>query len=86
MAQKPHARISPATLARTIVLLLSLVNLVLNALGRSVLPIESEELEQWLTLGLTIGSSLWAWWKNNSFTCEACEADAYLQRLREEKK
>ena len=45
----------------------------------------ADTLEQLITLGLTIGSSLWAWWKNNSFTCEACEADEYLCQHRKER-
>ena len=80
-----HPSISPSTIARTVVLLLALINQVLSALGRPVLPIQSDTLEQLITLGLTIGSSLWAWWKNNSFTCEACEADEYLCQLRKER-
>ena len=30
----------------------------------------------------TAAASLWAWWKNNSFTQGAIEADVYLQELR----
>ena len=76
-------RISTATIARTATLILALTNQVLSAAGKPVLPIESENLEQLVTAGLTIGASLWAWWKNNSFTSEAIRADEYMQNLRD---
>lgn len=76
-------RISPATIARTATLILALTNQVLSAAGKPVLPIESENLEQLVTACITIGASLWAWWKNNSFTSEAIRADEYMQNLRD---
>lgn len=78
-------RISPATIARTATLILALTNQVLSAAGKPVLPIESENLEQLVTAVITIGASLWAWWKNNSFTPEAIRADEYMQNLRDMK-
>lgn len=47
-------KISPATLARTAALALALTNQVLSATGHRVLPIESAELEQLVSTGLTI--------------------------------
>lgn len=78
-------RISTATIARTATLILALTNQVLSAAGKPVLPIESENLEQLVTAGITIGASLWAWWKNNSFTSEAIRADEFMQNLRDMK-
>lgn len=78
-------RISPATIARTATLILALTNQVLSAAGKPVLPIESENLEQLVTAIITIGASLWAWWKNNSFTSEAIRADEYMKNLRDMK-
>ena len=80
-----HLNISPATIARTAVLLLALTNQVLSAAGKPVLPIESDQLEQLVTSGLTVAASLWAWWKNNSFTQEALEADSLLSKLKNQK-
>lgn len=78
-------RISPATIARTATLILALTNQVLSASGKPILPIESATLEQLVTTGITVGASLWAWWKNNSFTSEAIRADEYMQNLRDMK-
>ena len=78
-------KISPATLARTAALALALTNQVLSATGPRVLPIESAELEQLVSTGLTIATALVSWWKNNSFTPEAIEADDYFCKLKEHK-
>jgi len=78
-------KISASTLARTAVLALALTNQVLSAVGRPVLPIESAQLEQLVTVGFTVAASLASWWNNNSFTKEAVEADAFLAKLKREK-
>ena len=54
-----------------------------GAHGHRVLPIESAELEQLVSTGLTIATALVSWWKNNSFTPEAIEADDFLCQLKE---
>ena len=46
------------------------------------LPIDSAQLEQWVTAGLTSAAAIWAWWENNSFTKEALAADSYLEQLK----
>lgn len=74
--------ISAGTVARTACLLLALTNQVLSALGKPVLPIESETVEQLVTAGITSIAALVAWWKNNSFTQEAIKADETLERMK----
>lgn len=49
---------------------------------KPVLPIESAQLEQLVSVGITIVTSLVAWWKNNSFTQEALAADVEYERQR----
>ena len=74
--------ISAGTVARTACLLLALVNQVLSALGKPVLPIESATVEQLVTAGITTVTALVARWKNNSFTPAALEADKTFDRLK----
>ena len=74
--------ISAGTIARTACLLLALANQVLSALGKPVLPIESATVEQLVTAGITTVTALIAWWKNNSFTAAALEADKTYDRLK----
>ena len=71
--------ISAGTIAHTACLLLALTNQVLSACGKPVLPIESATVEQLVTAGITTVAALIAWWKNNSFTTAAIQADKYLE-------
>lgn len=75
-------KISAGTLTRTAVLGLALANQLLSAAGKSVLPINNAQLEQMISSGLTVGAALAAWWKNNSFTPEAIEADEFMTKMK----
>lgn len=75
--------VKPATVARTVVLALALVNQLLSAAGKSPLPIDSASVEQWVTAGLTTAAAIWAWWENNSFSQAALQADTYMNQLKE---
>lgn len=70
------------TIARTIVLILALVNQGLAIAGKEALPFAEDTIYQVVTLIATIGASAWAWWKNNSFTKNAIEADKVLEKLK----
>ena len=72
-------KISAGIIARTACLLLALTNQILSACGKPVLPIESATVEQLVTAGITTVAALIAWWKNNSFTTAAIQADKYLE-------
>lgn len=75
-------RVSTETIVRTIVLVITLVNSVLTMSGKNPLPFAEDELYTMLTAAATIAATLWAWWKNNSFTPEAIEADKFLAELK----
>lgn len=77
-------KVKTDTIIRTIVLILALVNQVLAIMGKQKIPITDDEIYQLVSLLITICSAMWAWWKNNSFTQAAIEADVYLEKLREE--
>ena len=74
--------VSAATIARTAMLALALINQILSALGKPVLPIESQTVEQLVTAGITTVAALVAWWKNNSFTVAALQADQTYDKLK----
>ena len=74
--------VSAATIARTAVLAMALINQILSAMGKPLLPIDNAQLEQMISTGFTVGAALAAWWKNNSFTPEAIEADAFMARMK----
>ena len=71
------------TLIRTIVLLVALINQVLVITGHSIIPIGEDQLVEYVSLTFTIVTAIIAWWKNNSFTKEAIEADEYMHKLKE---
>ncbi len=73
---------SKETVIRTLILLLALINQVLYIFGVNPIPIENEMISQLITAFFTVGASIWAWWKNNSFTVEAQEADKFLKELK----
>lgn len=79
-------KVSVETIARTVVLLATLVNQVLTMLGKNPLPFAEDELYALLTTAATVAASLWAWWKNNSFTSAAISADEYLAELKKASK
>lgn len=72
--------ISAGTLARTIILVLALINQVLVITGHSVLPIQDEQVELLVSTAWTVVASLISWWKNNSFTEPAIKADEVLKQ------
>ena len=74
--------VSGATLARTAVLALALINQILSAMGKPLLPIDSTQLEQLISTGFTTVSALVNWWFNNSFTPEAIEADEFMTKMK----
>ena len=70
---------SAGTIARLICLILTLVNQVHVITGHSPLPFDLGEAEAWIATGLTAAASLWAYWKNNSWTKEAINADEVMR-------
>lgn len=70
------------TIARTIVLFIALANQMLAIAGKEVFPVTEDQVYQIVSLIATVGASVWAWWKNNSFTKAAIEADKVLDQLK----
>lgn len=75
-------KISAGTIARTIILMLALINQVMSVAGLSPLPIEDAQVEVIITTGWTVIAALIAWWKNNSFTQAAIEGDKLIRDIK----
>lgn len=70
------------TIIRTVFLFFALINQILTMLGINPLPWSNEQMYEGVSAIVTVVAAVWAWWKNNSFTKNAQEADAYLDDLR----
>lgn len=79
-------KISPDTLARTIVLALALLNQLLIVVGKSPIPVAEDDIYQVVSVVFTIATAVIAWWYNNDFTQAAMRGTALTKRLKEEKK
>jgi SPP1 family holin len=79
-------KVSPDTIARTIILVIALVNTVLTMSGKNPLPFADDDIYTAVSIIATLAASAWAWWKNNSFTPDAIKADEYLRELKDSKK
>lgn len=75
-------KIETGTMVRTAVLVFALINQFLTISGYNPLPFTDEQFGQAASMILTVAASLWAWWKNNSFTQAAIAADEHLKDLR----
>lgn len=70
--------VSVQTWARTLVLILALVSQLCVILGKRSEAIDVDQWQEYVTYALTVIGSIWAWWKNNSFTDKAQNADKLL--------
>ena len=70
------------TIIRTVILGVALWNQVLMMSGKSIFPLTNDQIADAIGVGFTVVTAVVAWWKNNSFTAPAIEADRYLEQLR----
>lgn len=73
------------TIIRTVILFVSLLNIILEMFGVKTLPIDNEMVTDAVSVILLVASTIAAWWKNNSFTKPAVTADEYLKELKGKK-
>ena len=73
---------SKGTIARTAILVLTMINSGLAIFGKSPLPISDETMTQVVSFVFSTAAALVAWWKNNSFTVLALKADAMIKEAR----
>lgn len=70
--------VTAQTWARTAVLLLALISQLAVILGKRSEAIDIDQWQEYVTYIFTVGASIVAWWKNNSFTKNAQTADKVL--------
>lgn len=75
-------KVSTNTIVRTILAAIALLNTVLIMLGKTPLDLDENTIYIVASGIATIATTIWAWWKNNSFTHNALCADAYKKELK----
>ena len=75
--------ISKATIVRTIMTILVIVNFVLEKCGLDLIPTDEYTILMFVETGIEIGIIAVGFWKNNSFSEKAIKADEFLKQLRE---
>ena len=84
--QVGKVKISAGTIARTIILALALLNQILTAFGCNVIDISDDTINTLVATAATVVTAVIAFWKNNSFTAPAVEADSYMKALKKGEK
>lgn len=79
MSENSRMTISAGTIARTIILVLALLNQILTATGHSIINVSNDDINTLISTGFTVVSAVIAWWKNNSFTQSALKADEVMK-------
>lgn len=75
-------KISTDTIIRTVVLVVALINQVLTATGKNPLPFSDDVIYEAVTLAVTIGASVWAWWKDTPITKAAQVGSAITAEIK----
>ena len=75
-------KVETSTIVRTIDLIIALINQILSVTGHSPLPITDDQVNELVTLAITVCVSILTWWKNNSFTQSALMADEYRKKIK----
>lgn len=70
--------VDKSTWIRTAVLIFALINQAFVIFGVSEKTVDIDSVTYYASYIFTALSSLWAWWKNNSFTKKAQKADEVL--------
>lgn len=78
--------ISAGTIARTICLVLAIINQVLLIFGKRAIEFVDEDIYQIVSTIFMIVTAVVAWWKNNSFTKAARLADAIMKEEKNDRK
>lgn len=76
-------KVSTSTIARTIVLVIALINQALAIMGKGTIDIADDTIYQLCSLAATVVTSIVTWWKNNSFTQAAIEGDVAKNKAKE---
>lgn len=72
----------PETIARTIVAAIALLNSIMLMIGKAPLNLDENTIYVVVSGIATVITTIWVWWKNNSFTAAAMVADDLMRELK----
>ena len=75
-------KVKTSTIVRTATLVLTIINCGLSLANKAILPITNEDLEKSISFIAMTAAALVNWWKNNSYTDAAIEADILMHKLK----
>jgi len=75
-------KITGATIARTVVLIIAIINQALTAAGKPILPFEEATVSELVSTLFLIVTSVVTFWFNNSYTKAALKGDAVMKEER----
>lgn len=78
--------IKKATIARTVILALALINQFLSISGHPVIPISDENIESFVSSAWSAVMAVITWWYNNSFTKAAIKGDMVKDEMKKREK
>lgn len=74
-------KISAATITRTVLMILSTINLILTSTGHDVLPFKEEEVSLAISVIFQIVMTVITWWKDNDITVKTRVKKAKINAL-----
>lgn len=77
--------IKASTYVSAVVLIFTMVNYVLNIMGKPVININENEIAAWVTTIVGVAGIIYSWYKNQSITKPAQVADDVMQILKDGK-
>ena len=77
--------IKASTYVSAVVLIFTMVNYVLNIMGKPVININENEIAAWVTAIVGVARIIYSWYKNQSITKSAQVADDVMQILKDGK-
>ena len=75
--------IKPSTYVSAVVLIFTMVNYVLNIMGKPVININENEIAAWVTTIVGVVGIIYSWYKNQSITHPAQVADDIMKILKD---
>ena len=78
-----NLKVSASTFISLALLILGIINLVLQALGKPALNFGKQEVTVFITALYTLIVGVWAWYKNHNVTKEALTAQVILDGLKQ---